>query len=163
MYNIPSETLEKWLEIFELKQFKNLMPAELSTGMKRKLCFIICSISNPQYKFLDEPTSGVDPVTRLTFQQAIDAQKISYGSSSIFTTHTMDEAENVCDKVVILVNGQISAIESPDNLRAYSDGYILTIDKKRSKETVKDIQLKIKSIVPEVEASEVEIEEIGSL
>jgi len=49
------------------------MPAELSTGMKRKLCFIICAISNPLYKFLDEPTSGVDPVTRLTFQQAIDA------------------------------------------------------------------------------------------
>ena len=79
----------------------------------------------------------------------------------------MDEAENVCDKVVILVNGQISAIESPDNLRAYSKGYILTIDKKHPKETVLDIVKKIRAVVPEVENNkenkEVEIEEIGSL
>lgn len=71
LYNIPKQAVEDWLELFELLQFKELYPHELSSGMKRKLCFILSALSNPKYKFLDEPTSAVDPVTRLTFQECI--------------------------------------------------------------------------------------------
>lgn len=67
LYSIPNKVVDDWLELFELKTFKHLYPHELSSGMKRKMCFILSALSNPLYKFLDEPTSAVDPVTRLTF------------------------------------------------------------------------------------------------
>ena len=67
LYQIPPSVSQQWLVAFELNYFKNNIPHELSTGMKRKLAFILACFSNPKNKFLDEPTSGVDPMTRKLF------------------------------------------------------------------------------------------------
>ena len=66
---------------------------------------MMSAIFNPQYKFLDEPTTGLDPLARKRFREIIQFQKKVYGASSVFTTHTMNEAEKTCDRIMILING----------------------------------------------------------
>lgn len=90
--------------------------------MKRKLCYIISMMSNPTYKFLDEPTSGLDPVSRKLMRKLISAQKRIYGGTCVFTTHTMRDAEDLCDRVAILVNGKLTCIDTVNNLRAKTGG-----------------------------------------
>lgn len=161
LYSIPTTVVEHWLELFELKEFKNLYPHELSSGMKRKLCFILSAVSNPLYKFLDEPTSAVDPVTRLTFQECIRQQQNCYGASSIFTTHTMEEAEKMCDKIVVLVNGQISALGTPDHLKKYCAGFELVVEKLDDKQSPQEVQNAMEKFIDIIEWSKVRIEEVG--
>ena len=84
-------------------------------GWKQKLAFSIAIIHNPQIVFLDEPTGGVDPITRRQFWDMIYAAAAN--SITIFvTTHYMDEAE-YCNRVSIMVDGKIEALDSPNNLK----------------------------------------------
>ena len=112
-----------------MDRFDANCPAELSSGMKRKLSFIISAIFNPLYKFLDEPTTGLDPIARKRFREIIDYQKKVYGASTVFTTHTMNEAEKTCDRVLILVNGNTCVLDRVENLRRMTGGYNLTVVK----------------------------------
>ena len=105
LFGIPSHTIQNWIDFLELSHSKNQVPNQLSSGMKRKLCFMFSACSNPLYKFMDEPTTGLDPIARKRFREIVEFQKNIYGSSSILTTHTMNEAERTCDKIVIIVNG----------------------------------------------------------
>jgi len=93
---------------------KNLV-ASLPLGWKQKLAFSIALIHEPRLVFLDEPTSGVDPVTRRRFWELI--YKTSNDGTGIFvTTHYMDEAE-YCHRVAIMVRGKIQALDTPANLK----------------------------------------------
>jgi ABC-2 type transport system ATP-binding protein len=98
-----------------LESEKNKLVSELPLGWKQKLAFSVAVFHNPQIVFLDEPTGGVDPVTRRQFWDMIyDA---SEREITIFvTTHYMDEAE-YCDRVSIMVDGKIEALDSPKNLK----------------------------------------------
>lgn len=150
LFGIPPDVQEAWLQLLELNKFTGNMPSQLSSGMKRKLCFMMASISNPLYKFLDEPTTGLDPMARKRFREIVDFQKNCYGSSSIITTHTMNEAEKACDKLVILVNGKILVIDSVENLKNSIHGYTLTIVKNSPMDVgVKMIPL-FQKVFPEV-------------
>lgn len=87
----------------------------LPLGWKQKLAFSVATIHNPEIVFLDEPTGGVDPVTRRQFWDLIyDAS--DRGITVFVTTHYMDEAE-YCHRVSIMVDGDIKALDSPDNLK----------------------------------------------
>lgn len=87
----------------------------LPLGWKQKLAFSVATIHNPEIVFLDEPTGGVDPVTRRQFWDLIyDAS--DRGITVFVTTHYMDEAE-YCHRVSIMVDGVIKALDSPDNLK----------------------------------------------
>ena len=84
-------------------------------GWKQKLSFSVSIFHNPKVVFLDEPTGGVDPVTRRQFWELI-YQAAEKGITVFVTTHYMDEAE-YCDRVSIMVDGKIEALDTPANLK----------------------------------------------
>ena len=95
-------------------QIKKLV-GELPLGWKQKLSFSVAILHNPKIVFLDEPTGGVDPVTRRQFWDLIYAAADS-GMTIFVTTHYMDEAE-YCNRISIMVDGKIEALDSPANLK----------------------------------------------
>ncbi len=94
---------------------RNTMVSELPLGWKQKLAFSVSIFHNPKIVFLDEPTGGVDPVTRRQFWELI-YKAADEGITVFVTTHYMDEAE-YCDRVSIMVDGRIEALDSPGNLK----------------------------------------------
>lgn len=102
-----------------LEKEKNKLVSELPLGWKQKLAFSVAIFHNPEIVFLDEPTGGVDPVTRRQFWDLI--YEASENGITIFvTTHYMDEAE-YCNRVSIMVDGKIEALDSPTNLKKQFD------------------------------------------
>jgi ATP-binding cassette subfamily A (ABC1) protein 3 len=82
-------------------------------------------LANPAVEFLDEPTTGVDPISRRSLFKMLKHLK---DSSIMLTTHRMDEAEALCDKIAIMINGRFVCIGSPGHLKQkYGDGYSLTV------------------------------------
>ncbi len=102
-------------ELGLVKQRKDLVKS-LPLGWKQKLAFSVATIHEPKILFLDEPTSGVDPITRRKFWEIIIATA-NQGITIFITTHYLDEAE-YCDRISIMVNGKIIALDSPANLKA---------------------------------------------
>lgn len=98
---------------------ENTMVSELPLGWKQKLAFSVSIFHTPQIVFLDEPTGGVDPVARRQFWELI-YQAADRGITVFVTTHYMDEAE-YCDRVSIMVDGKIRALDSPKNLKKEFD------------------------------------------
>ncbi|MVZ65200.1 ATP-binding cassette domain-containing protein [Sphingobacterium sp. DK4209] len=98
-----------------LSEVSKSLVSTLPLGWKQKLAFSVATIHNPEIVFLDEPTGGVDPVTRRQFWDLIyDASE--RGITIFVTTHYMDEAE-YCHRVSIMVDGEIKALDSPENLK----------------------------------------------
>jgi len=100
------------------KEAKKLV-AELPLGWKQKLSFSVALLHEPKIVFLDEPTGGVDPVTRRQFWEMIYAAA-NRGITIFVTTHYMDEAE-YCNRISIMVDGKIEALDSPSNLKKKFD------------------------------------------
>jgi len=98
-----------------LETARDKLIRELPLGWKQKLAFSVAVFHNPKIVFLDEPTGGVDPITRRQFWNLI-YEAARNGITVFVTTHYMDEAE-YCDRVSIMVDGRIAALESPDNLK----------------------------------------------
>jgi ATP-binding cassette subfamily A (ABC1) protein 3 len=93
----------------------------LSGGNKRKLICAMTLIGNPQIEFMDEPTTGVDPVSCRSLFKIL---KNLEDSSLILTTHRMDEAESLCDNIVIMINGRFVCYGSPGQIKSkYGTGY----------------------------------------
>lgn len=94
---------------------RDTLVKSLPLGWKQKLSFSVSIFHEPKVVFLDEPTGGVDPVTRRQFWELI-YQAADRGITVFVTTHYMDEAE-YCDRVSIMVDGRIGVLDSPENLR----------------------------------------------
>ncbi len=112
------EIAQKTDELMKTLDFENerdKLVKSLPLGFKQKLAFSVSIFHNPQVVFLDEPTGGVDPITRRKFWELIYAAAAS-GITVFVTTHYMDEAE-YCDRVSIMVDGKIEALDSPENLK----------------------------------------------
>ena len=105
---------DELIEKFNLQDKKNKLISSLPLGWKQKLAFSIAIIHNPKIVFLDEPTGGVDPITRRQFWDLI-YEAADRGITVFVTTHYMDEAE-YCHRLSIMVDGRIEALDSPDNL-----------------------------------------------
>src|SRR5579872_2860739 len=111
---------EQLLEELQLQQEAKTLVRSLPLGWKQKLAFSVSIVHDPEIVFLDEPTGGVDPVTRRQFWDLIYAAS-DKGVTVFVTTHYMDEAE-YCNRVSIMVDGVIAALDSPANLRAQYKG-----------------------------------------
>lgn len=111
---IASKTDEILSELGFMSE-KNTLVKELPLGWKQKLAFSVSIFHEPKIVFLDEPTGGVDPVTRRQFWELI-YQASDRGITIFVTTHYMDEAE-YCRRVSIMVDGKIEALNTPANLR----------------------------------------------
>jgi ABC-2 type transport system ATP-binding protein len=119
IYGLPKKRIaEKRDELIEelgLQEVVNSLVASLPLGWKQKLSFSVSLIHDPKIVFLDEPTGGVDPITRRQFWEMI--YKAAHNGTTIFvTTHYMDEAE-YCDRVSIMVEGKIEALDTPKKLK----------------------------------------------
>lgn len=107
---------EQLLEHLGLQQEAKKLVTALPLGWKQKLSFSVAILHQPKIVFLDEPTGGVDPVTRRQFWDLIyDAA--DKGVTIFVTTHYMDEAE-YCDRISIMVDGKIKALDTPHNLKS---------------------------------------------
>lgn len=99
----------------DMESMRNAQVKSLPVGWKQRLAFCAATIHNPAVVFLDEPTGGVDPVTRRRFWELI-YQASSKGMTVFVTTHYLDEAE-YCNRVSIMVDGRIAALDSPEELK----------------------------------------------
>ncbi len=98
-----------------LQKVVNELVGSLPLGWKQKLSFSVALLHEPKIIFLDEPTGGVDPITRRQFWEMI-YKTANEGTTVFVTTHYMDEAE-YCDRVSIMVNGKIEALDTPKKLK----------------------------------------------
>lgn len=103
------------IEKLGLEQEADKLVGSLPLGWKQKLAFSVALIHEPKVVFLDEPTSGVDPITRRQFWELI-YQASNEGVTLMVTTHYMEEAE-YCDRVSMMVDGKIEALDTPRNLK----------------------------------------------
>lgn len=99
----------------EMENMRDTLVKDIPVGWKQKLAFCAATIHNPAVVFLDEPTGGVDPVTRRRFWELI-YQASSKGMTVFVTTHYLDEAE-YCHRVSIMVDGKIAALDTPQGLK----------------------------------------------
>jgi ABC-2 type transport system ATP-binding protein len=110
--------------IHELLEAVNLLPWAdkpvklLSGGMRRRVEIARCLVSEPRLLFLDEPTTGLDPVSRSAVWEMLQRIKSQLGLTILLTTHYMDEADKLCDRIAIVDHGEIKALDSPLKLKA---------------------------------------------
>jgi len=109
------ERMHVLLKKLGMEEYKDRVIGSLPLGWKQKLAFSIATIHEPAIVFLDEPTSGVDPVTRRQFWDMI-YEAAHEGTTVFLTTHYMDEAE-YCERVSIMVDGHIEALDTPAALK----------------------------------------------
>lgn len=119
IYGLPKkETKDRATTLLAKLDFaaqRNTLVGALPLGWKQKLSFAIATIHRPEVVFLDEPTGGVDPVTRRQFWEMI-YEAADAGTTIFVTTHYMDEAE-YCSRVSIMVDGEVRALDTPDRLK----------------------------------------------
>ncbi len=126
-YGKAKENTEKMIKIFELEAKRKTLVEKLSGGLKRRLHMAASMVHDPELLLLDEPTLGLDPQARRRIWEVLE-QIREYGKSILLTTHYMDEADRLCDRVAIIDHGKIIALDSPSNLKTkYGEGDKLTI------------------------------------
>lgn len=106
---------QKLIENLQLQEVANQLVGALPLGWKQKLAFSVALLHEPKIVFLDEPTGGVDPITRRQFWELIYTEA-DRGTTIFVTTHYMDEAE-YCNRVSIMVDGAIEALDTPKKLK----------------------------------------------
>lgn len=109
------ERLSELLEKLHFTEFENRIISDLPLGLRQKLAFSVAVLHEPKIVFLDEPTGGVDPITRRQFWEMI-YETAERGITVFVTTHYMDEAE-YCNRVSIMNEGKIVALDTPANLK----------------------------------------------
>ncbi|MBD5363565.1 MAG: ABC transporter ATP-binding protein [Bacteroides sp.] len=119
IYGMKNQEIKKrkaeLYDFLEMTDIKNSLVRDIPIGWKQRLAFAAATIHNPKVVFLDEPTGGVDPITRRRFWELI--YKVSSEGMTVFvTTHYLDEAE-YCNRVSIMVDGRIKALDSPNELK----------------------------------------------
>jgi fluoroquinolone transport system ATP-binding protein len=115
LYKNTSKDINELLQSVGLQNDANKKVSEYSKGMKSRLNFIKALIHNPDILFLDEPTSGLDPTNSKIMKDLILEEKRK-GKTIILTTHNMQDATELCDRVAFIVDGEIKALDSPHNL-----------------------------------------------
>jgi ABC-2 type transport system ATP-binding protein len=119
IYGLPDSQIKKKTDILidklDLKTAANKLVKDIPLGWKQKLAFSVAVFHDPRLVFLDEPTGGVDPITRRKFWELI-YDTASKGITVFVTTHYMDEAE-YCDRISIMSEGKIEALDTPANLK----------------------------------------------
>jgi ABC-2 type transport system ATP-binding protein len=122
--------LDELLEKLHFHDYENRLIADLPFGLRQKLAFSVAVLHEPKIVFLDEPTGGVDPITRRQFWEMI-YETAARGTTVFVTTHYMDEAE-YCDRISIMSEGKIVALDTPENLK-----------KQYNSESVEEVFIKI--------------------
>ncbi|RLI22981.1 ABC transporter ATP-binding protein [Candidatus Bathyarchaeota archaeon] len=136
LYGVPRETAKKraldLLDLVELKKFKDKKVETYSGGMRRRLELACGLINRPKILFLDEPTLGLDVQTRTVTWEYIRRLKEEYGMTLFMTTHYLEEADALCDRIAIIDHGKIIVTGTPSKLKDSLGGDIITISIKEN-------------------------------
>ncbi|GAB1483570.1 hypothetical protein MASR2M78_23860 [Treponema sp.] len=116
-HRVAKRRLDEWLERFNLLEWKTATPEALSKGMTQKIQFIASILHDPQFIFLDEPFSGLDPVSTDVLREVILELGLR-GKTILFTSHNMEVAEKICSRILIINKGQELISGSLADIRA---------------------------------------------
>ncbi len=126
LYGVPRERrkalIAELLEAVELTRWANAPVKNLSGGMRRRVEIARGLVHQPRILFLDEPTTGLDPVSRTAVWEMIRALKKTRDLTVLLTTHYMDEADKLCERIAIVDHGELKALDSPLRLKAAIPG-----------------------------------------
>lgn len=118
-YNLDKKTINKRIKDiskrFDMDKFLNQRIENLSTGQTQRVGIARCIIHDPKYYILDEPTSGLDIISSQVILDFIKEERKN-GKCILYSTHYMEEAENICDKVVLIHKGKVIKIDTPKNI-----------------------------------------------
>jgi ABC-2 type transport system ATP-binding protein len=115
-------SIDELLELVDLTQWRDAPARNLSGGMRRRLEIARGLVHRPRIFFLDEPTTGLDPVSRVAVWEMIGAIKQKRNLTVLITTHYMDEADRLCDRIAIVDHGKLVALDTPRALKASIPG-----------------------------------------
>jgi fluoroquinolone transport system ATP-binding protein len=116
LFDVPTEEPDKLLRLVGLEQVANKQTGTFSKGMKHRLTFVRSMLNNPEVWFLDEPTTGLDPAIASQIKDIIK-EKNQKGTTIFLTTHNMFIADELCDRVGFIIDGELKLIDSPRNLK----------------------------------------------
>jgi len=126
LYDVPAKkrkaAIDELLELVDLTKWRNAQTKTLSGGMRRRLEIARGLIHSPRIFFLDEPTTGLDPVSRVAVWEMLTNIKANRQLTILITTHYMDEADRLCDRIAIVDHGKLVALDSPAALKASVPG-----------------------------------------
>jgi ABC-2 type transport system ATP-binding protein len=126
LYGVPREKrarlIHDLLEAVELTQWADAQVKNLSGGMRRRVEIARGLVHEPRIFFLDEPTTGLDPVSRVAVWDMLQKIKTERDLTILITTHYMDEADKLCDRIAIVDHGELKALDSPIKLKASIPG-----------------------------------------
>jgi ABC-2 type transport system ATP-binding protein len=126
LHDIPKETLGKriddLLELVQMSKWRNTRVGDFSSGMRQKINVIRGLIHMPELLFLDEPTLGLDPQSSLEIRELIERLNDGQGVTMILTTHYMDEADRLSDRIALMDHGKIAALDTPAGLKKKVSG-----------------------------------------
>jgi ABC-2 type transport system ATP-binding protein len=121
LYNVPSKertrSINELLELVDLTKWKDTPAKNLSGGMRRRLEIARGLVHSPKIFFLDEPTTGLDPVSRVAVWEMLTNIKRHRNLTVLITTHYMDEADRLCDRIAIVDHGKLVALDTPSALK----------------------------------------------
>jgi len=131
LHNIAKKTLDKriddLLELVQMSKWRNTRVSDFSTGMKQKINVIRGLIHMPELLFMDEPTLGLDPQSSLEIRELTEKLNREQGITIILTTHYMDEADRLSDRIALVDHGKIAALDTPAGLKKKVTGSDVTI------------------------------------
>src|SRR4051794_21172694 len=126
LYGVPREKrkrlMDELLDAVELTQWRDKQVKNLSGGMRRRVEIARGLVHEPRIFFLDEPTTGLDPVSRVHVWEMLHRLKTERELTVLITTHYMDEADKLCDRIAIVDHGELKALDSPMKLKASVPG-----------------------------------------
>src|SRR5579862_2714933 len=126
LYGVPRDKrkrlIDELLAAVELTQWRDKQVKNLSGGMRRRVEIARGLVHEPRVFFLDEPTTGLDPVSRVAVWEMLRKVKAERQLTVLITTHYMDEADKLCDRIAIVDHGELKALDSPLKLKASIPG-----------------------------------------
>ncbi|HXW94523.1 MAG TPA: ABC transporter ATP-binding protein [Nitrososphaerales archaeon] len=135
LFDIPADTLnqriDELLELVQLMKWKNSLVGTFSTGMRQRMNVIRALLNMPQVLFLDEPTLGLDPQSSVEIREFVKKLNRERGATIIVTTHTMVDADILCDRIGIIDHGKVVALDTSANLKRLvsgGNGTVLKLD-----------------------------------
>lgn len=137
LFDVETREPDELIELVGLKGKENIRTGEFSKGMSHRLTFARSMINNPTLWFLDEPTTGLDPAIAATIKDIIK-ERNKEGVTVFLTTHNMYIAEELCDRVGFIVDGEISLIDSPKNLKLQYGEKLVEVEYSQNGGTKKD-------------------------
>lgn len=137
LFDVETRTPEELLELVGLGDKADIKAGEYSKGMKHRLTFARSMVNNPTLWFLDEPTTGLDPAIASEIKAIIKEQN-KKGVTIFLTTHNMYIADELCDRVGFIVDGELKLIDSPKNLKLQYGEKFVEVEYQDGKDIIKE-------------------------